>query len=339
MNNNGKVESNHSEKLHKQFQEIRNILDTYGIEEEIDLDADIPTYVLKFVLMPLNLMFNDTNTTTHDAKITDAVTDSCPVWRQHFISTSYKVNLLASDGYNVFYTSYSNDRPDIIGYCFLNNSNTPHYVDDWNQSQIVDMVWWNRINSFVCATYDAIYTVRFQNNKFRIHPEIRGKWSYVRVATNSNELWVWVNNDTDNFDGICIYDDDFDLVRKIDFGDGRFRPFTGGSTSFCLTDKLTASICERTVKGQQRFQVNFNGFEMMNFRTIYVDVIEGNSMIRTDGDNNFFIATGGRKLYMVSPNMNIAHLSLANNSDAIAIVNSRYVVVSGGTCTLEVWTR
>ena len=62
-------------------------------------------------------------------------------------------------------------------------------------------------------------------------------------------------------------------------------------------------------------------------------------MIRTDGDNNFFIATGGRKLYMVSPNMNIAHLSLANKSDAIAIVNSRYVVVSGGTCTLEVWTR
>ncbi len=161
-----------------------------------------------------------------------------------------------------------------------------------------------------------------------LYIEVRGKWSYVRVATNNDGLWLWISSDTDDFDGILVYADDFELVRKIDFNDGRHRPFTSGSTSFCLTDKLTASICEGTANGDKIFQVNFNGCKMMNFKTVYVSPTHNGTMIRTDGENQFFIATGGTRLYMVSPDMNIEYLILKNNSDALAVVNSRCVVVS-----------
>jgi hypothetical protein len=327
---NGTIEPTGLEKLRTRLQEIKETLGIYTVTKEVDLSADPPTYLLSFTLMPLNLTLDDPNI------VTPHPSDSN--WSSHLINTSYKVDLLASDGDNVFYTSYCDHDPDLIAYCYLDSTDEPDPHRNWNQSRIIDVVWWDRINSFICATREAVYTVTFQKDEFKILAQVRGEWSYVRVATNSDELWLWVNNTRDDFDGIWIYDDDFELVREIDFGDGCHRPFVHNSTSFCITDTLTASICERRVMGDHLFQVNFNGFNFMNFKTVYVDKTYNGTMIRTDGENQFFMTTGGRKLYMVSPNMVIKHLILENDSDALTFVNSRCFVVSCGTRDIEIWT-
>ena len=256
------------------------------------------------------------------------------------IQATYNVDLLASDGKHIFYASYGDgDECDLIAYHYLENSSRPDPCRSWKMSRIRDLLWWKRIEAFICATDTAVYIVRYMNGTFKIYPKVRGRWSYIRVAAKSDELWLWVNSDSDDFNGIDIYDDKFERIRSIDFDDGCRRPFTSDSTSFCVTDKLTASICLRTRNQQELFQVNFNGFKMINFRTVCVGDDYGGTMIRTDGNDLFFVTTGGIVVYTVKPNNELYFLTLRQNSDALTFINSYCVVVSGGTPMMEMLTR
>jgi hypothetical protein len=84
--------------------------------------------------------------------------------------TSYNIARMASDGENVLYRSYNADEePDILAYCLVDDiSHSADRYRDWKQSRIEDMIWWNNIKKFVCATEHAIYTVDYADGRFEI---------------------------------------------------------------------------------------------------------------------------------------------------------------------------
>jgi hypothetical protein len=81
---------------------------------------------------------------------------------------SYNVDALATDEVNVFCTRYFEDSPDLIAYCGLDDRRDADPICIWNQSRILDIVWWSGVSAFVCATNDAIYTATIQNGEFKI---------------------------------------------------------------------------------------------------------------------------------------------------------------------------
>jgi hypothetical protein len=373
----GSSETNRKEKLRTQLQEIKDTLGSYEVTKEIDLFADVPTYILNFNCGPSISTPDDSNVTiNHPSESSPSVSDidSIPVapnvprptqkhpkkkkydartkmsfpslpcntgivsWSHFPVFALYNVDLLASDGNHVFYTSYFENGPDVIAYCYLDGGCECDPWRHWNQARIQDMVWWDSVKAFVCAANDAVYTVTFQQNVFKIHTKIRGDWSFVRVATNGDRLWVWMNGNKDEFDGILVYDDNFECEREINFDDGCRRRIVDNTTSFCVTDQLVASIRESTVMSHmRRLQVNFNGFNMVNFKSIDLGYSFGDTMIRTDGQNRFFIVTGGRILYEVSPKGGIWTFFLSNNCNALTVLNSRRFIVSSNCRTMELW--
>jgi hypothetical protein len=100
-----------------------------------------------------------------------------------------------------------------------------------------------------------------------------------------------------------------------------------------------ASIYRQTEKNRRRLQVHFNDLNLINFKTVCLDPFHGDIMIRTDGNNHFYILTGGKMIYIVSSEGNKESFDLSNDSDALAVVNSRCVPVSGGHRTIEVSIR
>ncbi len=373
---NGGSEMNCKEKLRTQLQDIKDTLGGYNVTQVIDLFADVPTYVLKFNCEPSISTSDCPNVTVNQpSESTPSISDTNPITvasnahpptekhtekKKYYAETnksltslprntdialcsrlpvvaSYNVNLLASDGNHVFYTSYFENSPDLIAYCYLDGRCECDPWRYWKQARIQDMVWWDSVNAFVCATNDAVYTVTFHQDEFKIYPKIRGDWSFVRVATNGDRLWVWVNDNKDEFDGVLVYDDNFECERKINFDDGCRRRIVDNITSFCVTDQLVATIQESTVTSHTRLQVNFNGFNMVNFKSIDLGPSFGDTMIRTDGQNRLFIVTGGRILYEVSPKGSILAYFLSNNCDALTVLNSRCFIVSSKCRTLEVW--
>jgi hypothetical protein len=349
------------------LESIKAAMNGYEVIVESDSSTDIPTYTVRFTLTELNLPSYDTTSPLresnassnsvyslperYDQKHQDdnirSTTDQSSIfagtrarWTSRCIKTSYKADLLASDGVRIFYTSHFDHKPDLIACCDLRNGRNPDFFREWKQSPIEDMVWWSAVDSFVCVTNNAVYTVRMDGRRFKIHKQVTGNWSYARVATKSSELYLWINETSNSgFDGIDVYNNNFQRLRTIDFEDGHERPAVNGSTSFCVTDKCIASICERRVRGTDHFQVNFNGFNMINFRTYYVARTFDFTMIRSDGDQQFFATTGGDRLYMISTNGDISHLNLVGNGIALTFANNTRVVVCFGTQTLEIFDK
>jgi hypothetical protein len=157
------------------------------------------------------------------------------------IDASYNIERMASDGKNILYTSYFDDQPDLIAYCLVrDDKGAADKYREWNQSRILDMIWWDSIKKFICATKNGIYTVDYTNKRFKIVCVIREKWSCIRVGANSDELFVWMNSAENGFNGMEVYPTEFDHIRTIDFGMDRIGSFVGSSFSFCVTDNLIA---------------------------------------------------------------------------------------------------
>jgi hypothetical protein len=379
MHENGNVQTSHVGELQIQLEEIEKTLGHYKVTRVIDLSSDIPKYALSFGFPSSILRARDHVTIPHyPSESSPSILDtniiavapiaslpttkqpeqdkenvtlkrSCSlssllssgfhssVWRSHKIDMSYNVNVLATDGVNVFYTSYIEDGPDLIAYCGLDDRRDADLIRTWNQSRILDIVWWSRMSAFVCATNSAIYTVTIQNGKFYIQEQAKGAWPHVRMATNSDRLWLWVQSNT--FHDIFVCGNDFKFDRTIDLAHSYIKHFVRGSSSFCLTDKLVASIYKQREKNRRQLQVHFNDLNLINFKTVRLGPFHGDIMIRTDGDNHFYILTGGKTIYIVSSEGNKESFDLSNDSDALAVVNSRCVIVSGGHRTIEVLKR
>ena len=118
----------------------------------------------------------------------------------------------------------------------------------------------------------------------------------------------------------------------------RLKHFVRDSSSFCLTDSLVASVYKQTERNRHRLQVHFNDFNLTNFKTVRLGPFNGDIMMQTDGDNQFYILAGGKTMHVISSAGNKEFFNLSNCCDTFAVVDSRCVVVNREHRTLTVLT-
>jgi hypothetical protein len=252
------------------------------------------------------------------------------------IVTCYNVDRMASDGNNVLYTCYVDENPDLIAYCIMDTEN--YDADEyrhWNQSRIEDMIWWSRIGMFICATKDAIYTVDYINGRFKILCVIRGDYSHIRIAANTNNFFVHYTVDGEETNEIEVYTSNFELEKVIDVSNQKY---LSTSSSFCVTDHILASICTRMQNNRQVFQVNFFDLDMNELSWVRLGGCNDSIEIRSDGKERFFISTGQQKLHIVSPNKRKKTINLTNTGDCIAVLDNRRIAVSYERKNIELVT-
>ncbi|CAF4857880.1 unnamed protein product, partial [Rotaria socialis] len=131
--------------------------------------------------------------------------------RDRFESTSFSVNCMASDGLNILYSTIEDPKRDHIAYCYLDDTNSNYGEIDpsqvWHQPPIVDIVWWNNIKKFICATKNGIYSVEYLDQRFKIFSVISNLRVRACVAANTDHLWIHAK------DKIYVYDINFQLVK------------------------------------------------------------------------------------------------------------------------------
>jgi len=250
--------------------------------------------------------------------------------RDRYEATSYSVNLMASDGINIMYSTVEHSQHDIIAYCYLDVRDDNYGRADpyraWYLPRIVDMIWWNSIDKFVCATEAGIYTVEYLNERFKILSVINGRWTNVRVAANTENIWIHVK------EKIMIYNINFVLVRSINFD----IPCIITRESFCITDNLVAFLVIRGDRTNSNIlQAQFYNTNMIRLRTFDVGLGEAPCMIRTDGRNLFFIAGGEEMFYIMSSDGYKRVIDLGKQASCLAVINSRSIILTKSRSDLE----
>jgi hypothetical protein len=297
---------------------------------------DLPHQGVAAQEFPTNQQGENNHFPNEDENLWISDDDNSSCIQGDYTSTSYHVDRMTSDGKNVLYTSYDDENPDLIAYCLIDNHDgSADEYRDWKQSRIEDMIWWNRIEMFICATKDAIYTVDNINGRFKILCVLRGDYSHIRIATNTNTFFVNYTVDGEEANEIEVYTSNFELVKTIDVGNQKY---LSTSASFCLTDHILASICTRMQNKRQVFQVNFFDLAMNELSWVRLGGCDDSIEIRSDGKELFFITTGKQKLHIVSPNKRKKTINLTNIGDCIAVLDNRCIAVGCGRTDIELVT-
>jgi hypothetical protein len=277
---------------------------------------------------------------THDKNChSNIFIDSNNNIQNYHLPASYDIDRIASDGQNIMYTSCCDEKSDLIAYCYMDkNINSPDEYHNWIRSRIKDLIWWNSIGKFVCATEDGIYTVIYANKRFKIRCVILEKWSFTRVAANITHLFMWINPIENDFNGIEVYSTKFESIRTIDFRSGVFGSFVDNNASFCVTENLIASICTRIRNDREIVQVVFCDMNMNKLNSISLGGCSGDIEMRTDGKDQFFITTGHRRFYIVSSNGMVQAINLQRDGNCIAVLDNQRVAISAQRNNLEILT-
>jgi hypothetical protein len=244
--------------------------------------------------------------------------------------TSYVVNCMASDGINIMYSTIEDPQQERIAYCYLDHADINYRQADpsriWNQSRIVDLIWWDPIDKFVCATENGIYTVEYLDEKFKILNVVNIRLTQVRVAANTDYIWIY------GLGKIMVYNVNFELARLINFK--LPRPLT--LASFCLTDNTVAvAVIRRVENDRDILQIEFYDCDMKRRKRVRLGLSETSCTIRTDGNDRFYVAMGQQRFYIVSSNGNKQTVNLGKQASCLAVVNSRSIVLTKSRSDLE----
>ncbi|CAF4931674.1 unnamed protein product [Rotaria socialis] len=201
---------------------------------------------------------------------------------------------MASDGLNILYSTIEDPKRDHIAYCYLDDTNSNYGEIDpsqvWHQPPIVDIV---------CV---------ISNLRVR-----------ACVAANTDHLWIHAK------DKIYVYDINFQLVKSINFK----MPQSLTSPSFCLTDNLVAFILIRRVNNNRYVsQIEFYDFNMKRMKRVRLESSETVSMIRTDGNDRFYVAVGQQRFYIIAPNGTKQTINLGKQASCLAVINSQNIVLT-----------
>ncbi|CAF1420126.1 unnamed protein product [Adineta ricciae] len=257
--------------------------------------------------------------------------------KMNFGRTPHTIDRIASDGDNILYTSYFEDGYDIIEHFILDYEDDRSSIyRDWKQSRIIDLAWWDGIEKFICVTQEGIYTVQRTDGTLRIMRTIKGVWSYARVATNDNTLFVWINGVHSKFNGIDVYSTNFDRLETIDFNNNSIGYFTGKSSSFCATNNTIVSLCKRTQRNRDVFQATFCDLRMNRSHYVLLGKCNNGIEIRSDSEGRFFITTGLNRLHIISPTGQKRTIKLRSNGESIAILNNRRVAIGNGSRDMQI---
>ena len=246
---------------------------------------------------------------------------------------------MASDGRNILYTSYNDHEPHVIAYCLIDNGqNVRDEKQVWNSQRVEDMVWWKKIQKFVCASRNAIYTVDRTNQHLKILCVARGNWAKINVAGGDNHFFVHVmsrNVVNQQINEIGVYAMDFSLISLFDAGKQKYFSL---SESFCATDHMLVSA--RTISEDGHRVMYVNGFDLNMHQLGWTSLGAcGDSIeIRTDGKGCYFVSTGERKLHIVSADWKFKTINLKDEGDCIAVLDNQRIAVSKGRSNIELVT-
>jgi hypothetical protein len=250
--------------------------------------------------------------------------------RDKFEPTSYVVDCMASDGINIMYSMIEDTKGDLIAYCYLDNEDSMYRLADpnraWRQSRIIDMIWWDSIDKFICATENGIYTVEYTNNQFKILSVINIRCGNLRVATNTNYIWIHVAGK------ITVYNINFELMRSMNYS----IPRSLTRASFCLTDNLVAfAFIRRIEKDRDILHIEFYNGDMKKVKRVRLGLCETSCVIRTDGIDRFYVVIGQQRFFIVSPNGHKQTVNLGKHASSLAVVNSQSIVLTKSRSDVE----
>ncbi|CAF1269732.1 unnamed protein product [Didymodactylos carnosus] len=240
------------------------------------------------------------------------------------IKTCVTVDRIASDGENILFTSKG--KPDVLVYHFL-NQDLVECKHTWPHPPVSDVIWCEKIKQYLCAALNGIYSVTY-TNKFKIEQVVNGNWAFVRISCNHDHIWIWMNTNIGNFNGINLYSYSFQHMKTIDFNNRRIGRFVDNCESFCVHNQVFASLCVRKSKNSREvFYVTFCDLNMKKIRSIPLGEYAANTEIRSDVNGRFFVSTGMKKLWVVKVSGEKQFVKLQNNSCTIAILNEKELVV------------
>ncbi|CAF4353115.1 unnamed protein product, partial [Rotaria sordida] len=111
------------------------------------------------------------------------------------------------------------------------------------------------------------------------------------------------------------------------------------STIFCLTDNFVAfALIRRIENNQHLLHIEFYDCDMKKIKRVHLGLSKTSCMIRTDGNNRFYVAMGQQSFYIVSPNGNKQTINLGKQASCLAVVNSRNIVLTKPRSDLELVT-
>jgi hypothetical protein len=353
------------EKLLQKLHELKQKISPLAATRENDLPSTMPKYKFQFNYSTKSTTDNSQQTSTvseqqdegksntteqpkiedqyqSDAPVSDIKTSECDSSdisfpgenyfcnRDKFEQTSYIVSCMASDEINIMYSTIEDSQHERIAYCYLNDDDSLYRQADpsriWNQSRIVDMVWWDSIDKFICATEKGIYSVNYFDEKFRILSVINGPWAQVCIAVNTDYIWIHTTGK------IMIYNINFEIVRSINF---RLPPSLTRA-SFCVTNNIVAFALIRRVKDNRDIlQVQFYDCDMKRQKRVQLGLSEPSCVIRTDGNDRFYVAMGQQRFHILSPNGDKQTVNLGKQAGCLAVVNSQSIVLTKSRSDLE----
>ena len=244
------------------------------------------------------------------------------------VPTLFTIDRMTSDGRNLLYTSYNKSGPDIIGYSLLTDGNikTDQYRE-WHQSHIEDMVWWKKIEQFVCATRDEICTVDNRNQKLKILSVMRGKSSHVRVGANDKFFFLHrVSQDVmgKHSNDIGVFSDEFKVVRVFDATKHQFASL---AMSFCATDQNLVFVRTELEDNLKIIYVTIVDWFMNQLRRVRLGTCNGVIQVRTD-DKARLLVLAERILYVVTVDGDYRIIDLRDKSECFAVLDNQRIAVS-----------
>ena len=339
--------------LSKQIEELTRRTSSVTVTREYDLPSTMPKYKFKFeessqpikkdvaqagaATEPKNEeadeadIFSPELDCTWEPDSTESTTDEEVISdpQTHEV-TSYVIHCMASDGINVMYSTIENPQHDLIVYCYLDVSHNNYGLADpcrpWMLQRIVDMIWWTSVNKFVCGTANGICTVEYMNGHFKIVTVIRNRWTDVRIAANTNSLWV-------HEDGkIMIYDVNFKLTRAFDFQ----IPSVVMRTSFCVTNNIVAFLVTRADQiNLNILQIQFFDYNLVKLRSFDLGSMKAPCMVRSHGTDRFFIAAGKHEFLSMTSRGRKRTIHLHDQADRLAVLNNQRLVLTKLRAELE----
>ncbi|CAF4192304.1 unnamed protein product [Rotaria sordida] len=326
---NSSFQSEHMTQVLEKLNQLNQRLTSLVVIRENNLPSTMPKYTFKFNYSSkstTNTAEQASNTSQNQNQTKSNTTEQPNVEENSQFDSSLSDEEISDNENNDFSFPNTND--------FCNRDKFEHtsYIVNCMASDGINIMYStieDSINKFICATLNGIYTIEYLDKWFRILNVINNRWTRVCIAANTNHIWIYTN------EKINIYNINFQLVRLINFKISC--PLT--STSFCLTDNFVAfALIRRIENNQDLLHIEFYDCDMKKIKRVHLGLSKTSCMIRTDGNNRFYVAMGQQSFYIVSPNGNKQTINLGKQASCLAVVNSRNIVLTKPRSDLELVT-
>lgn len=266
---------------------------------------------------------------------------------QGSIYTQNNADRIASDGEHILYFS---DRIKLL--CYIRNilsdkrlNGTPKTKEitcRWPHSPILDLVYSPASGQFICATKTGIYTCTVDSNHddstIDIQLQLAQSWSYVRLSTDKNFLWIWT--DTPHVSQLQVYSPKtFECIKKFNLKD--YPRFSDNSTSFCMNSNLLATVFQyrpaaHTKIYDKNFHVTFcDSIDLHDLCTVRLGECDIDHEIRANNKGTFFLTNGRRKLWIVDHHGRKEYVKLNRTGRALTVHKENQILIANGTQQLQ----